>query len=167
MSIVLTDFNNMIKTNINLIDNFTLILNDIKEIKTKFNEIKNNLILNKNKINSIKNFEIELLYLLDNLYYNQKKICYKYYLKKEYNFIVYIPKIQIFKKKDSFFINLNDKEYLLFDQYLNNFEDYIDKYNYAIEYFNNINVLDLIIQNSEFNIIKINALDNVVKIINI
>ena len=72
MSKVLTDFNNMIKTNINLIDNFTLILNDIKEIKTKFNEIKNSLILNKNKINSIKNFEIELFYLLDNLYYNQK-----------------------------------------------------------------------------------------------
>ena len=73
----------------------------------------------------------------------------------------------IFKKNDSFFINLNDKEYLLFDQYLNNFEDYIDKYNYAIEYFNNINVLDLIIQNSEFNINKINSLDNVIKIINI
>ena len=167
MSKVLTDFNNMIKTNINLIDNFTLILNDIKEIKTKFNEIKNTLILNKNKINSIKNFETELLYLLDNLYYNQKSFCYNYYLKKEYNFIVYIPKILIFKKNDSFFINLNDKEYLLFDKYLNNFEDYIDKYNYAIKYFNNINVFDLIIQNLEFNINKINALDNVVKIINI
>ena len=167
MSKVITDFNEMIKININLLDNLNTIMNDITNIKNKFIQLKDNLILNKNKINSIKNFEIELFHLLDNLYYNQKEYCYDYYLKIEYNFILNIPKILIFKKSDCYFINLNDKEYLLFYQYLNEFNDYIDKYNYAIEYFNNINVLDLIIQNLEFNINKIQALDHVVRIINI
>lgn len=167
MSKVITDFNEMIKININLLDNLNTIMNDITNIKNKFIQLKDNLILNKNKINSINNFETELFHLLDNLYYNQKEYCYDYYLKIEYNFILNIPKILIFKKNDCYYINLNDKEYLLFYQYLNEFNDYIDKYNYAIEYFNNINVLDLIIQNLEFNINKINALDHVVRIINI
>ena len=167
MSKVLTDFNNMIKTNIILIDNLKFILKDIKDIKNNFIELKNNLIQNKNKINSINNFETELLHLLDNLYYNQNEYFYKYYLKKDYNFIVNIPKIIIFKKNNFFFINLDNKEHILFEQYLNNFNDYIDKYNYALEYFNNINVLDSIVQNLEFNINKINALDHVIKIINI
>lgn len=164
---VLTDFNNMLKTNLSLLDNLNSVSNDIRNIKNKFVELKDNLILNKNKINSINNFETELFHLLDNLYYNQKEYCYDYYLKKEYNFILNIPKILIFKKNHSFYINLNDKEYLLFHQYLNEFNDYIDKYNYAIQYIKNINILDLIIQNLEFNINKINALDNIVKIINL
>ena len=166
MSKVLTDFNNMMKTNIILLDNFKFILKDIIDIKEKFIELKNTLTLNKNKINSINNFEIELFYLLDNIYYNQNEYFYNYYLKKNYNFIVYIPKIIIFKKNDFIFINLDNKEYLLFEQYLNNFDDYIDKYNYALEYFNNINILDSVIQVLEFNINKINALDHVIKIIN-
>ena len=36
MSKVLTDFNNMIKTNIILIDNLKFILKDIKDIKNNF-----------------------------------------------------------------------------------------------------------------------------------
>lgn len=167
MSKVLTDFNNMIKTNIILLDNFKHILKDIIDLKSKFSELKNNLILNKNKINSIKNFETELFNLLDNIYYNQNEYFYNYYLKKDYNFIVNIPKIIIFKKNDFIFINLDNEEHLLFNQYLNSFNDYIDKYNYAIEYFNNIDILDLITQKIEFNINKINALDHVIKIINI
>ena len=167
MSKVLTDFNNMIKTNIILLDNFKHILKDIIDLKSKFIELKNNLILNKNKINSIKNFETELFHLLDNIYYNQNEYFYNYYLKKDYNFIVNIPKIIIFKKNDFIFINLDNEEHLLFNQYLNSFNDYIDKYNYAIEYFNNIDILDLITQKIEFNINKINALDHVIKIINI
>ena len=167
MSKVLTDFNNMIKTNIILIDNLKFIIKDINDLKNKFIDLKNNLIQNKNKINSIKNFETELLYLLDNLYYNQKEYFYNYYLKKNYNFIVNLPKIVIFEKNNFFYVNLDNKEYLLFQEYINNFEDYIDKYNYAIEYFNNIYVLDSILQNLEFNINKINALDHVIKIINI
>ena len=167
MSKVLTDFNNMIKTNIILLDNFKFIFKDILDIKNKFIQLKNNLILNKNKINSINNFETELLYLLDNIYYNQNEYYYNYYLKKQYNFIVYVPKITIFKKNDFIFINLDNKEYLLFEKYLNNFNDYIDKYNYALEYFNNIEILDSVFQILEFNINKINALDHVIKIINI
>ena len=134
MSKLLTDFNNMIKTNIILLDNFKFILKDIKNIKDKFIDLKNILILDKNKINSIKNFETELFHLLDNIYYNQNEYFYNYY-RKNYNFIVYIPKIIIFKKNDFIFINLDNKEYLLFEQYLNNFDDYIDKYNYVLEYF--------------------------------
>ena len=82
MSKVLTDFNNMIKTNIILLDNFKFILKDIKNIKDKFIDLKNTLILDKNKINSINNFEIELFNLLDNIYYNQNEYFYNYYLKK-------------------------------------------------------------------------------------
>lgn len=167
MSKVLTDFNNMIKTNTILLDNLKFILKDILDLKNKFNELKNNLILNKNKFNSIKNFEIELFHLLDNIYYNQNEYFYNYFLKKNHNFIVKIPKIIIFKKNDLIFINLDNNEYILFNKYLNEFNDYIDKYNYAIEYFNNIDVFDLITQKIEFNINKINALDHVIKIINI